>query len=350
MNLNFKRIKTIGFSRAIKNYKSFSETTFFTSDINISYINPRRPMVASFHYYSDTEDILRKAYKLRGTGYGVDRQYPQEIMKARRELFNSQAAREARQQRGKVVIKFPAKLFINGRFVEDKFPEWFPTLRGSRIPNEPQQFKTQQPQYRRAEESSYSQRLYSNSTVCDSPSHDSAFRSPLGHTAQDISSKERQMSPSTNEGTNTKQTHSDSLPVGHAPSNINNVHCKHDVEIRSRETAQNTVQFSDIVKSAAKQTLPAQSSTGTQQRNSSRGRSRSRTARNNTNTSNSRVSQTLNVSQSESLPVSQTRQANISTNGSARSTSKNRSTENRATNATPNSQHNDTGQQSARAH
>jgi len=120
--------------------------------------------------------------------------------------------------------------------------------------------------------------------------------------------------------------------------------------IRSRETAQNTVQFSDIVKSTAKQSLPAQLSTGTQQMNSSRGRSRSRTARNNTNTSNARVSQTPNMSQTESLHVPQMRQANISTNGSARSTSKNRSTENRASNATPNSQHNDTGQQSARAH
>lgn len=46
--------------------------------------DPNHHVVFRFHYYSDTEDILRKAYKLRERGYGVDRQYPQEIMKARR--------------------------------------------------------------------------------------------------------------------------------------------------------------------------------------------------------------------------------------------------------------------------
>lgn len=309
--------------------------------------DPRRPIVVRFHYYSDTEDILRKAYKLRGKGYGVDRQYPQEIKKARRELFNSQAAREARQQRGKVVIKFPAKLFINGQFVEDKFPEWFPTLRGSRILYEPLQTSTQHKHYRCTEETHKNQRLYSNSTVCDSPRHASALRSPSGHTTQNTNSIECQGSPVSNTETIRKQIYNESSPVGHAPSNINNVH---DTGIRSQENAQNTLKFSDIVKSTPKHSLPASSSAGIQQRNSSRGRSRNRTSRNNINASKTRVTQTSNLSQTESSPVPKTRQTNTPTNDGASTASKNRPTENRSTNAASNNQHSDTGQQSARVH
>jgi len=33
-----------------------------------------------------------------------------------------------------VQIKYPAKLFIQGRLVHDMFPDWFPNLRESRLP------------------------------------------------------------------------------------------------------------------------------------------------------------------------------------------------------------------------
>lgn len=64
--------------------------------------DPKRPMVVRFRDYVDTETILSKAYKLKGTNFGVDRQYPKEISVARAKLYSSQEAKQARAKRQKV--------------------------------------------------------------------------------------------------------------------------------------------------------------------------------------------------------------------------------------------------------
>ncbi|KAH3858489.1 hypothetical protein DPMN_101114 [Dreissena polymorpha] len=89
----------------------------------------KRPMIVRFRDYIDTETILSKAYKLKRTHFGLDRQYPKEIARAPKELYqSSKEAEYARMSNKRVQIKYPAELFINDRSVENKFPEWFSVL------------------------------------------------------------------------------------------------------------------------------------------------------------------------------------------------------------------------------
>lgn len=119
--------------------------------------DPRRPMIIRFRDYVDTEMIMSKVYKLKGSRFGVDRQYPKEISKARSELYNSTEAKRARENRQKVQIRYPARLFIDGRCVSDKFPEWYKILGTDRL-SEKQH--VQPPSKTR-------DRIYSDKTVID---------------------------------------------------------------------------------------------------------------------------------------------------------------------------------------
>lgn len=87
--------------------------------------DPKRPMIIKFRDYADTETIMSKAYKLKGSRFSVDRQYPKEISKARSELYSSNEAKKARANRQKVQIRYPARLYVDGRCVIDKFLDWF---------------------------------------------------------------------------------------------------------------------------------------------------------------------------------------------------------------------------------
>ena len=91
-----------------------------------------RPIIMCFRDYSDVENIISNSYKLAGTDYGVSRDYPKEIVTARSQLWPMYKAEKEKRPARKVSIGFPAKLLIEGRVVEDKFPDWFAVLRGSR--------------------------------------------------------------------------------------------------------------------------------------------------------------------------------------------------------------------------
>lgn len=54
---------------------------------------------------------------------GIDRKFPKEISMARSSLYNSVEAKSARSNRQKIQIKFPARLFIDGKYVKDIFPD-----------------------------------------------------------------------------------------------------------------------------------------------------------------------------------------------------------------------------------
>ncbi|KAH3736433.1 hypothetical protein DPMN_042996 [Dreissena polymorpha] len=118
----------------------------------------KRPMIARFRDYIDTETILSNAYKLKRTHFGLDRQYPKEIARARKELYQSKEAEYARMSNQRVKIKYPAELFINDRSIENKFPEWFNVLGVDRLKRCPDTKPTQ------------SARVYSNETVINSSS------------------------------------------------------------------------------------------------------------------------------------------------------------------------------------
>jgi hypothetical protein len=90
--------------------------------------DPKRPMVVRFRDFVDTENIMNKAYKLKGSNLGIDRQYPKEIAMARASLYKTAEARTARSNRQKVQIKYPPVLYIDGKFVKDMFPDWWKVL------------------------------------------------------------------------------------------------------------------------------------------------------------------------------------------------------------------------------
>ena len=94
--------------------------------------NPR-PIIVCFRDYTDVVRILGNAYKLRDTNYGINRDYPPEIVNARSKLwadYKSEKAKPRRRERS-VYIGFPAKLVVEGKVVRDEFPEWKDILRGS---------------------------------------------------------------------------------------------------------------------------------------------------------------------------------------------------------------------------
>ena len=76
--------------------------------------------------------ILSNAKRLKGTSFGISRDYPSEISEARKELWPEfKMAREKYGPR-RVSLRFPASLVINGDTVKDLFPDWHEVLKGSR--------------------------------------------------------------------------------------------------------------------------------------------------------------------------------------------------------------------------
>ena len=96
-------------------------------------VDQKRPMVVRFRDYVDTETIMIKAYRLKGSPFAIDRQYPKEISRARSELYNSEQARAARRNGQKVQLQYPAKLLIDRKLVLDKFTDWYEVLGTSRV-------------------------------------------------------------------------------------------------------------------------------------------------------------------------------------------------------------------------
>jgi len=90
-----------------------------------------RPIIVNFVYYKDVEYILEKAYKLQGTTYGINRDYPREITNARSRMWTQY--KDAKKIRSnKVSIAYPAKLIINKQVVRDEFPDWNDVINKSR--------------------------------------------------------------------------------------------------------------------------------------------------------------------------------------------------------------------------
>ena len=93
----------------------------------------KRPIIIRLRDYADTEIILEHAYILKGSQFGMDRDYPKEIADARKSLYKSEKAKNARYQRQKIQIKYPAKLIIAGKVEDDRFPDWYDIMREGRV-------------------------------------------------------------------------------------------------------------------------------------------------------------------------------------------------------------------------
>ena len=81
---------------------------------------------------------MQEAYKLKYTDFGISRDYPSEILSARKSLW--WLYKEKRRNRySKCSIKYPAKLVVNGVVLHDCFPEWDAAMHVNRIePRKPQ--------------------------------------------------------------------------------------------------------------------------------------------------------------------------------------------------------------------
>lgn len=68
-----------------------------------------RPLIVAFRDYQDVELVLSHANRLQGTPFGVNRDYPQEIISARKPLFKEKKSLKAKQPNSSVSIQYPAK-------------------------------------------------------------------------------------------------------------------------------------------------------------------------------------------------------------------------------------------------
>lgn len=91
-----------------------------------------RPIIVRFRDYQVVELILQNAYKLTDTQYGINRDYPKEIIEALSELWPMYKKAKGENPKGEVYIGYPAKLIIRGKVVADKFPDWRSVLVTSR--------------------------------------------------------------------------------------------------------------------------------------------------------------------------------------------------------------------------
>lgn len=92
-----------------------------------------RPIIVAFSSYHLVETVMSNVSRLKDTRFSVNKDFPVEISRARRLLWPKVKQARLQYPGSKVSMGFPAKLQIDGRVVEDLFPEWEETIRGSRI-------------------------------------------------------------------------------------------------------------------------------------------------------------------------------------------------------------------------
>ena len=81
-----------------------------------------RPIIVNFRDYEDVEIILENAKKLKGTNFGINRDYPKEIVSARSKLWPEYKKAREENSKGDVYIGYPAKLIVNKKSRERRIP------------------------------------------------------------------------------------------------------------------------------------------------------------------------------------------------------------------------------------
>ena len=76
---------------------------------------------------------MAKSHTLQGTDYGINWDYPDEIVQAWSRLWSDYKQAKPIYSKGKVYIAFQAKLVINGEVTRDEYPDWKDILKGSRV-------------------------------------------------------------------------------------------------------------------------------------------------------------------------------------------------------------------------
>ena len=82
--------------------------------------------------YRDTVYVLSQANKLKGTNFSINKDFPKEIVNARRQLWSEYKRLRSANPDSKTNIVYSAKLVSNGRTVADEFPDWSLIMQASR--------------------------------------------------------------------------------------------------------------------------------------------------------------------------------------------------------------------------
>jgi hypothetical protein len=93
-----------------------------------------RPIIVYFLDTRDTEFVLSRANMLRGTNFNINRDFPKEIVAARKSIWPEYKRLRAAHTESKISIVYPAKLVKDGRVIHDAFPQWNLVMQGNRIP------------------------------------------------------------------------------------------------------------------------------------------------------------------------------------------------------------------------
>ena len=150
-----------------------------------------RPLIAAFRDYQDVELILSNASKLKGSSFSINKDYPREIVDARKILFRKKREIKSEKPDSNVTIKYPAKLVVDGLTVKDMFPDWFPTLKKSRL------FTAQESSTLTTEEDSADESDMEQGIVSDASSNDARQHSTLRASRMDIPRTTSRMSTDT---------------------------------------------------------------------------------------------------------------------------------------------------------
>ena len=90
-----------------------------------------RPIIAVFRDTQDVELILSNAKRLKGTPYGINRDYPKEIADARRDLYKELKQIKHDDKEADVSLQYLAKLVVDGSVRTDRFPKWRAVMKKS---------------------------------------------------------------------------------------------------------------------------------------------------------------------------------------------------------------------------
>jgi len=92
-----------------------------------------RPIIVAFRDYATVEAILSNAHKLKGKTISINRDFPKEIVAARKSLWKLFKDLKRDYPNSKVSMVYPAKIKKDGQVIEDAFPRWNEIMSGSRI-------------------------------------------------------------------------------------------------------------------------------------------------------------------------------------------------------------------------
>lgn len=92
----------------------------------------QRPIIVAFRDNKDIDLILSKCKELANTPYGVSRDYPNEIVQARKSLYPQLKELRKKHPNSRINIVYPARLVHDKETIADLFPDWASVMRRSR--------------------------------------------------------------------------------------------------------------------------------------------------------------------------------------------------------------------------